>query len=1270
MIRYNVLVSSIFFLSLFFHVAVTSAQSEMPDLFSTTKANQARVSVLPKEIATKRSRLLTIKSNFLGSNKLPSKLQFNLFDDVQIPIVLEKKNHSTYKNLEVYWGRSDDKRFAHLPHYRDVVVVYNPNTEKITAHINTNKGKFQITPTDIAGQYKVAELETGEINCSDLSIKSDAINAYNTISESAAATVGCNEMDANGKYVADLFIGYSYQAATIANDIDAHALTMVEEVNTGLSNSLVSNIYVRLVGTGIDSHNPGVVTSVLGDVYTWFANDIALSAPDFVASVQVPTGAAGEAGGWAGVGGYSSVNSIYSAAAVFRHEIGHNIGSSHCTAGIRPYAAGYNNGHVATHMCGNNINFYSTPLIVDDLGLPIGNAATADNARVWRERAATVSANRRHTILFDANDRGCSSQPIANGNYHIQHINSNKYIGTVGASNSSGTNLALADSSANTRWKVSYIGDNKYLVIHKVSGRSIDVPGGSSTAGENLIIWNTTGGNNQTFIFEKSGTDTYKIRPTNGLCFQVENLGTTNGSIIEQNTCAETANNYWRFVPYVASSVLSVSVATTSIACYGTATGSATVNATGGTGNYTYLWSNGATTKTISNIVAGAYFVTVSDGTSSLKYSFSITQAKPFDISLTKTQSTKLLDGTATAVVAGGTVPYTLRWSNGQTGNTATNLVPNVYNLQVTDATGCVNTKAFTIVCNDQYKPCDDGNKGTVGDVYDANCACHGTPVVCTTTHINVAKNKTATQSSTYGSAIANRAVDGNLDGVYGNGSVAHTNDENNPWWQVDLGANYQLSDIVVWNRTDCCQERMDSVYVLVSQTPFTSTNLQTTLAQSGVSAYPLMGRKYANGVVSPNLMGRYVRLQASYKTATSSLNIAEVEVFTCGTPLATALTANPVQNSTYELKGFILRQDAVVNAVTLEHGAGNFNTTSLYDTTGKWKKDTLWIVKNVAIGAATTYQFRIRVTSNTVSLLSNEYRFNVQNAYCTPDNTTNYIWYKSFRSVSFNGKTYTNGGVEYVDNSATLLGELDMGGTYSLTMATANAGWTNLYYNVYLDLNNDKSFNGYNELIGSAMPSGQNTMVTIKIPTDNLRIGENLRLRIQGHEGGTLTSCNADIGNYVDYSVKIKAGACTGSGSLTTLYLDADNDGYGNPSSSIYGNCAFNTGYVLNNTDFNDTNATVYPNAVELCDGLDNDGDGLVDEGGVWPQNAVTLSNTTLILAKYGAAQTITTNGNVNVNQGTTTQLITNGKVDLNPGVTIGNVAVFKITIQAGCGN
>jgi len=78
----------------------------------------------------------------------------------------------------------------------------------------------------------------------------------------------------------------------------------------------------------------------------------------------------------------------------------------------------------------------------------------------------------------------------------------------------------------------------------------------------------------------------------------------------------------------------------------------------------------------------------------------------------------------------------------------------------------------------------------------------------------NVAKGRPAKLSSQYQTATAGRAVDGNTDGVYAKNSVAHSAEQNSPWWEVELSAETVVEKVTVWNRTDNGGVRMNGFVV------------------------------------------------------------------------------------------------------------------------------------------------------------------------------------------------------------------------------------------------------------------------------------------------------------------------------------------------------------------------------------------------------------------------------------------------------------------------
>ncbi len=74
-------------------------------------------------------------------------------------------------------------------------------------------------------------------------------------------------------------------------------------------------------------------------------------------------------------------------------------------------------------------------------------------------------------------------------------------------------------------------------------------------------------------------------------------------------------------------------------------------------------------------------------------------------------------------------------------------------------------------------------------------------------------KGKASQSSEEYGGE-ASRAVDGKSEQAFGEDTVTHTKSENYPWWQLDLGQPAMVGKIKIWNRSDCCGDRLEGAVV------------------------------------------------------------------------------------------------------------------------------------------------------------------------------------------------------------------------------------------------------------------------------------------------------------------------------------------------------------------------------------------------------------------------------------------------------------------------
>lgn len=81
---------------------------------------------------------------------------------------------------------------------------------------------------------------------------------------------------------------------------------------------------------------------------------------------------------------------------------------------------------------------------------------------------------------------------------------------------------------------------------------------------------------------------------------------------------------------------------------------------------------------------------------------------------------------------------------------------------------------------------------------------------------INIAQQGKATQSSTSVGALAGRAIDGNTNGDYFAHSVSSTSSAGSSWWELDLGEEHRVSSVVLYNRVDCCGDRIKPARILL----------------------------------------------------------------------------------------------------------------------------------------------------------------------------------------------------------------------------------------------------------------------------------------------------------------------------------------------------------------------------------------------------------------------------------------------------------------------
>ena len=161
----------------------------------------------------------------------------------------------------------------------------------------------------------------------------------------------------------------------------------------------------------------------------------------------------------------------------------------------------------------------------------------------------------------------------------------------------------------------------------------------------------------------------------------------------------------------------------TNVGCNGALDGSITLNATGGSGAYTYSWTpNVSTGASAASLASGTYCVDVVDGNQcTSNICVTLTEAAPIVLTTSSAPASCLLtNGSATIVATGGAGGYSYSWSNGGTTSTISNIGTGTYTVDVMDASGCianasvnVSSTGVTVTETHTDATCENGDDGS-----------------------------------------------------------------------------------------------------------------------------------------------------------------------------------------------------------------------------------------------------------------------------------------------------------------------------------------------------------------------------------------------------------------------------------------------------------------------------------------------------------------------------------------------------------------------------
>ena len=340
------------------------------------------------------------------------------------------------------------------------------------------------------------------------------------------------------------------------------------------------------------------------------------------------------------------------------------------TGGSTPYTFNWNNGATTEDLSNLNAGTYTLNM-TDNAG-----CATSTTATITGTGLSLTSQTISDELC--GNGQGSIDITIVGGTTPYSFNWSNGAISEDLNNLSAGTyTLNVTDATGCTLNQSFTVNDN----TNGLAITSMNVTDENCGDGMGAIDVSVTGGINPLSFNWDNGATTEDLSNLNG--------GTYNLTVTDNLGCTVSQS---AVVNNISGGFSAVVTSTTDENC-GDGTGTVDITVTGGATPYTYVWDNGATTEDLSNLNAGTYTVSVTEGNGcSVNLSATvnnITGSLAISNVTVQNENCNNATGFIDLTISGGSTPYTFAWDNGATTEDISGLSAGNYNCVITDNTGC-----------------------------------------------------------------------------------------------------------------------------------------------------------------------------------------------------------------------------------------------------------------------------------------------------------------------------------------------------------------------------------------------------------------------------------------------------------------------------------------------------------------------------------------------------------------------------------------------------